>query len=278
MSQCPVRHASPRSKVATRLSPHVTDVEPPAPEAPVAADEPAPVVVAMSGRRRAAIALGATAATTLVVTALSRFAPERYSATAVGVAFLAATWFLVLRGDEATIRDHGLSLGGILEPRPIEMKRVLRDAGHAALHVIPLVAIVFPLFWLGYRFYWQTRSGFHFRLPDAPLDAIAGQFVVIALPEEAFFRGYLQTELEAAWPLKVKVLGAELGLGWLVSAALFAIGHFLTIPNPSRLAVFFPALVFGWLRAKTKGVGAGVVFHALCNLFAATLARGYGVR
>jgi hypothetical protein len=241
----------------------VTDVEPPA----------SPI----SARQRALRAIGATAATTVVVTLLSRFAPERFSATAVGVAFLAATWLLVLRGDEATIREHGLSLGGILEPRPIEPRRLLRDAGLAAIYVLALIVVVFPLFWLGYRYYWHPHRHFTFRLPDAPFDTVAGQFVVIALPEEAFFRGYLQTELETAWPWKVKILGAELGLGWLVSCALFAAGHYLTIPNPGRLAVFFPALLFGWLRVRTRGIGAGVVFHALCNLFAATLGRGYGM-
>ncbi len=254
----------------------MTDVEPPAPEPAVPSEHAPPVEI--SSRRRAAIALGATVATTIVVTLLSRLAPERYSATAVGIAFLAATWWLVLRGDEATIREHGLSLGGLLEPRPIEPRRLARDAGVALLYVAPLVLVVFPLFWAGYRVYWHTRTGFDLRLPDAPFDVVAGQFVVIALPEEAFFRGYLQTELERAWPAKVRVLGADLGLGWIVSAALFAVGHYLTIQSPSRLAVFFPALAFGWLRQKTGGIGAGVVFHALCNLFAATLGRGYGVR
>jgi membrane protease YdiL (CAAX protease family) len=41
--------------------------------------------------------------------------------------------------------------------------------------------------------------------------------------------------------------------------------------------VFFPALVFGWMRARTGGIGAAVLFHALCNIFSATLARGYGL-
>ncbi|HVY47347.1 MAG TPA: myxosortase family intramembrane protease, partial [Minicystis sp.] len=89
--------------------------------------------------------------------------------------------------------------------------------------------------------------------------------------------GYLQSELDLAWPPRWRLFGADLGPGWLVSAAVFAVGHVLTISSPARLAVFFPALVFGWLRARTRGIGAGVVFHALCNLFAATLGRGYGV-
>jgi membrane protease YdiL (CAAX protease family) len=73
------------------------------------------------------------------------------------------------------------------------------------------------------------------------------------------------------------LLGASIGPGLIVSAALFAIGHLLTEVNPNRLAVFFPALVFGWLRARTGGVGASVAFHALCNIFSEMLGRAYGV-
>ena len=71
-----------------------------------------------------------------------------------------------------------------------------------------------------------------------------------------------------------RVLGADLGPGIVRLGAVFAVGHFLTIRIPARLAVFFPALLFGWLRARTGGIGAGVVFHALCNVFSAALGRG----
>jgi membrane protease YdiL (CAAX protease family) len=45
---------------------------------------------------------------------------------------------------------------------------------------------------------------------------------------------------------------------------------------PARLAVFFPALLFGWLRARTGGIGASVCFHAICNVYSQLLGRGYG--
>lgn len=215
--------------------------------------------------------------TTAAVTALSYAVPDKYAATAVGLAFLGATYALVLRGDEALIRSYGLSLGGLLEPSPLSLRRLAREGGQALLFALGLSLLVFPLFWYGYRSYWHVRGHFVFRLPGSPLDEIAGQFLVIALPEEAFFRGYLQSSLDHAFPSKKKILGAELGLGWLISAAIFAVGHVLTTPHPARLAVFFPALAFGWLRARTGGIGAGTLFHALCNLFSATLARGYGL-
>jgi membrane protease YdiL (CAAX protease family) len=114
-------------------------------------------------------------------------------------------------------------------------------------------------------------------LPRGLLDEVSGQLFVIALPEEAFFRGYLQTRLDERWRPRWRVLGASLGPGWLISAAIFAVGHVLTTPSPGRLAVFFPALVFGWLRARTRGVGAGVAYHAACNVFSAALSRGFGL-
>ena len=48
-------------------------------------------------------------------------------------------------------------------------------------------------------------------------------------------------------------------------------------PLPARLAVFFPALLFGWLRARTGGIGASVCLHAICNVYSQMLGRGYGV-
>jgi membrane protease YdiL (CAAX protease family) len=219
----------------------------------------------------------AAALTTGVVTAVSFFSPDRYAATLVGVSFLAATWWLVLRHDEVTVRAYGLSLGGVLEPSPIDPRRVARDALHSIAWALLLMAVVFPIFWLGYRAVWHPKMHFSFRMPPAFFDEVAGQLVVIALPEEAFFRGYLHSALDRAWPPRWRVLGADLGLGWLVAAAIFAVGHYLTIHHPARLAVFFPALVFGWLRKRTGGIGASLLFHAACNVLSATLGRGYGL-
>ena len=92
------------------------------------------------------------ALTTALVTAASYLASDRYAATLVGMTFLAATWFLVLRHDERVVRSFGLSLGGLLEPAALEPRRLLRDALTALAWVLVLVAVIFPLFWLGYRF------------------------------------------------------------------------------------------------------------------------------
>jgi uncharacterized protein len=225
----------------------------------------------------------AAAITTAIVTAASYLAPDAYAATLVGVGFLGSTWWLVLRHDEETVRAYGLSLGGLLEPVRLDLGRLAREARVAVGWALLLMLIAFPPFALGYRAYWHPHAHFALRLPHTfalarqLANEIAGQLVVIALPEEAFFRGYLQTSLDRVWPPRWRVLGADLGPGWLVAAMIFALGHVLTKPHPARLAVFFPALVFGWLRRRTGGVGASVVFHASCNLFATTLGRGFGL-
>jgi membrane protease YdiL (CAAX protease family) len=216
--------------------------------------------------------------TTLVATALSYLLPEAHAATGVGLWFLLCVYGLLLhRGDAETIRRFGLSLGGLFEPEPLSPAKLLRSAVGALAWGLGLALLIFPGFWLGY-WYWYRPSG-AFVPASAPglSDEVLGQLLGVAFPEEVFFRGYLQSALDRAWPPERRVFGAPLGLGLLVSSALFAAGHFLTEPFPGRLAVFFPSLVFGFLRARRGGVGAAIVFHALCNLFASYLGRSYGL-
>ena len=66
-----------------------------------------------------------------------------------------------------------------------------------------------------------------------------------------------------------------IGGGVVLTSAIFAVGHLFTELSPARLAVFFPSLVFGFLRIRSKGIGASVAFHAMCNLFSAYLAHSY---
>jgi hypothetical protein len=217
-----------------------------------------------------------TLVTTLVVTLLSKL-PDSYSATAVGFGFLAVTYWLVLRGDDsARSSRYGLSFAGLFEPEPLSAARIARDSAGAALWAFGLAAICLPPFWLGFVWWWRIRVPFHAAALSSLGNDLLGQLLVIALPEEAFYRGYLQSALDEVWLPRWRVLGADIGPGLLLASALFAAGHLCTEFNAGRLAVFFPALVFGWLRSRTRGVGAGIVFHALCNLFASYLGQSYG--
>ena len=217
-----------------------------------------------------------TAFTTAFVALLSRL-PDSYSATAVGFGFLAVSYFLVLRTDDhEKIARYGLSFAGLFEPEPLSAARIARDASQALGWALGASLLFLPAFWLGFLWWWHIRVPFHAPRISSLGSDFAGQLLVIALPEEAFYRGYLQSALDEVYPPRWRVLGAKLGPSLLLTSALFALGHLSTEFNAGRLAVFFPSLVFGYLRARTGGIGAGLVFHALCNLFASYLGQSYG--
>ena len=135
-------------------------------------------------------------------------------------------------------------------------------------HTVVRLRQLCPSAWLGW-------AGGHVHLTWDIASLAFSQVVVVALPEELFFRGYLMGELEAAWPSRRQVLGAPVGRALWASAALFALGHLLVDFNPQRLAVFFPGLVFGWMRSRTGSLAAGAIFHALCNVLSEVLHTGF---
>ena len=111
---------------------------------------------------------------------------------------------------------------------------------------------------------WVGWRGAGLRLPPDLLVSTLTQIVVVALPEELFFRGYLQGRLDERWPPLI-AWWREHRSAWVSScrAALFALGHVLVDFDLQRLAVFAPGLVFGWMRARTGSLAPGAVFHAL---------------
>jgi membrane protease YdiL (CAAX protease family) len=227
-------------------------------------------------RRALGEALGASAVVTATVTVASGVLPDKYIATAVGFAFLGAAWLLVWRGDDARVERAGLALGGLVLPGRIDGRRLFGAAARAVGWAVVLSVLAFGPFFLGWRAFWHPHGPFALRFsPMEALNEVFGQLVIIALPEEAFYRGYLQSRLDDALPWRARMLGASVGPGLLVASLVFALGHFATIREPTRLAVFFPSLLFGWLRARTGGIGAGVAFHASCNLFSEILGKGY---
>jgi len=103
------------------------------------------------------------------------------------------------------------------------------------------------------------------------------QMFFVAIPEEFFYRGYMQTRLDEAWGRPWNVFGTHVGPGLLITCVLFAFGHSLVVLQWWHVFIIFPSLIFGWLRARTGGVLAGAYFHALCNLGVGVLDTLYGI-
>jgi membrane protease YdiL (CAAX protease family) len=106
---------------------------------------------------------------------------------------------------------------------------------------------------------------------------LLAQTLVIALPEEAFFRGYMQTRLSTEpWNRTALRLGPlQITTANLLVSALFALTHLPASPSPMRLATFFPSLLFGALRDRTGSIVAPILVHVACNLFMEITVRAY---
>ncbi len=226
-------------------------------------------------------ALLVSAAVTAGVGVIAMALPPHWHGTLVGVTFLAATWALVWRRDDDRVRRAGLALGGLVIPGGLRASVFFRGAAVAFAWGAGMTALVVIPFFFGWHAWWaQTMPRLTFSLAVRPMEAAdeaLAQVLVVALPEEAFYRGYLQSRLDEAWPPRWRVLGARVGPALFAGAAIFALGHVVTVHAATRLAVFFPALLFGWLRERTGGIGASVCFHAMCNLYSQVLGRGYGI-
>lgn len=189
-----------------------------------------------------------------------------YAKAVAAVAFLYLPGMIVWRRNE-DYRDYGATLEGWGRGAALGL-------GVSAV-VLPAFALCFfgfveflnsqPAWLSGLLAPYPKGFEFHFRLPDRFLAHLVDQFLVVALPEELFYRGYLQSRLRDAWPTGRTLLGGRLGRAFWVTAALFAVGH-LAEPHVWRLGVFFPALVFGWMRERTGTIVPGTIFHALSNL------------
>jgi membrane protease YdiL (CAAX protease family) len=211
--------------------------------------------------------------------------------SAHGHLVLAGTFLLIAlhmaRRHGRSAVHYGIDLAGVLEAHHEEPETLRHGLGFALRRALPrlvtefgfallIAVLVFPPFiWL-FRFWHGVEHEFTFHPPREPYDFVLGHLVAVALPEEALFRGYFQTRLSELFPERVRLLGAELSPRALAcQAALFALLHFFVGFSPARLAVFFPGLLFGWIRARRGGIGAAIWFHAMCNLLAEILARGY---
>jgi len=112
-------------------------------------------------------------------------------------------------------------------------------------------------------------------LPTGFWMAALSQLVVVAIPEEVFYRGYLMGRLEQAWPARRHLWGAPLGWALMAQALLFGLAHFLVDLNPLRLAVAVPALLFGLLRSWSGSIVAPVIFHVSANLLMSVVDRSF---
>jgi hypothetical protein len=140
-------------------------------------------------------------------------------------------------------------------------------AGRGAADLALFGLVILPLFLLGFFVLMKFGFGRSFVLNRSSGlgGALLWNTLGVALPEEVFFRGFLQERLDRLFPPRLGFLKARIGPGIFIAAAVFAAAHYLMIPRASRLLVFFPGLLFGLLRARAGSVLPGVFAHGLAN-------------
>jgi len=84
------------------------------------------------------------------------------------------------------------------------------------------------------------------------------QMFYVAIPEELFFRGYLQRTAEEVFKSPT--------LSVILVSLLFALAHLLAGRGIYSLLTFFPSLVMGTLFAITRSVVPGIMFHFFANV------------
>ncbi len=109
------------------------------------------------------------------------------------------------------------------------------------------------------------------------LTLVAYHLFFVAIPEEFFYRGYVQTRLNELLPRRFIIAGIPFGHSIWITALFFAFGHSLVELQWWHFATFFPGLLFGLLREKTGGVIAGALLHAACNVMVNLQDTTYGV-
>lgn len=134
-----------------------------------------------------------------------------------------------------------------------------------------LALALLPLFHLGVEVgLWPARGTDRSLELAALLPFAARHLLEVILPEEVFFRGYLQTELDDG-------RGPELmGIRWHRGIWLQALGFGLVhvVARGGAWVTMdrsLPGVAFGYLREKTGSLWAPALFHLACNLYVYTL-------
>ncbi|WP_292225654.1 CPBP family intramembrane glutamic endopeptidase [Brevundimonas sp.] len=105
------------------------------------------------------------------------------------------------------------------------------------------------------------------------IDSLAFQMTMPGLDEELFYRGVLLLMLNEAFGKPVRVLGAQMGWGAVVSSVAFGLMHALGYSDGSfsfepvlMATTGVSALLLVWLKEKTGSVLLPIVMHNFGNV------------
>jgi membrane protease YdiL (CAAX protease family) len=107
--------------------------------------------------------------------------------------------------------------------------------------------------------------------------AVLWNFLGAGFGEEVFFRGYIQSRVDAGFGRPWRLFGCAVGPGLIASSVLFGLIHALNTVDYFGgrwdfgwwygLGTTIEGLLYGYLRARTGSVWAGAVTHGLVDAY-----------
>lgn len=138
--------------------------------------------------------------------------------------------------------------------------------------------LFYPIIAIGNHFYQDWVFGYSFQVKGHMKDFVMymlTHIIVVAFPEEFFFRGFMTDAFRQKFKSRFLVFGVNFSKADIAVCLLFAFSHSLISLQWWHVFIFFPALVFAWLRHKTGSIWASVLFHGFSNVLAYGFASYY---
>jgi membrane protease YdiL (CAAX protease family) len=201
--------------------------------------------------------------------------------------------FEVLRRYQISAKDYNIYAHKIdtildLALPPFSPKRIKPDFISLREELWVFLKVSFLVFSAYIFFYWafgelkaasqNTELLVSLNFPPMVLYEILIQVFVAGIPEEIFYRGFLQSAFLRRWPNRTTIFGLPCGFAILLTNFIFALGHVASTLNPTRMLTFFPGLIFSYFVYKNKSLVAAVLFHASCNILGQILAGSFYLR
>lgn len=103
----------------------------------------------------------------------------------------------------------------------------------------------------------------NFKLPSEMLLRTWSNLILTSIPEEGFYRGFLQVKLSRLFQNKK---GGDI-IALILTSLLFTAAHFYWAPNSAILSfVFLASLLYGGVYLLTKRIESAIFCHFLLNL------------
>jgi len=117
-----------------------------------------------------------------------------------------------------------------------------------------------PVFWLIYS---QTVQPIQFANNNTPFSALILAIFIYPVLEEIVFRGWIQAELMSKSLFQKRYFTISLA-NWLTSL-LFSLFHLINHEPTWAALVFFPSILFGYLRDRYDAITPSITLHIFYN-------------